>query len=248
MRRRLGAGRDERPDLQLCDPCTDRHLGSHAQSGRRPANGCPAGFGLGRMGRRMVRGPLRPRSHAADRDPVVCGLHVPVRAGPELRTIVRSSGPAGIRFRRRMGRGGGAAGRSDSRRASRESPGNHAGRMGGRMGRGGAAVCPLFLRVSSRDGLACFVHGRAVARTSGFLRAALRGGTEGLSGVESSHRSHRRPAVRARDLPGAAVEGDAPGRADGNRSSGRLLRRHHLAADISAHRAAVCRCSIRRVT
>ena len=48
---------------------------------------------------------------------------------------------------------------------------------------------------------------------------------------------HRRTAVGTRNFPAAIIEGHTARRLPRHRSAGRVLRRHNLASDISAHRA-----------
>ena len=116
------------------------------------------GWFSGHLGR-----PLRPGADAADHDPVVFDLHVPLRLCAEFRAALRLAGAARARLWRRMGRRRRADGRSDPRQIPRPRRRHRADRLGHRLGRLGARLHRA-LRLSARgDRLARAVRDRPVA-------------------------------------------------------------------------------------
>ncbi len=84
--------------------------------------------------------PLWPGADAADHDPVVFDLHLPVRVRPEFRAAVHPARDARVRLWRRVGGGRGADGRGDPRQVPRPRRRPGADRLGRRLGRRGAGL------------------------------------------------------------------------------------------------------------
>src|SRR5580698_2563938 len=134
-----------------------------------------------------------------------------------------------------MGRGRGSVGRNHSRRASRKSPGTHAGGLGSGMGRGRTAVRVVLFVAAESDSLACFIPDWDCTGAAGFLRAAVRAGSTGLFGVTGEDRIGRPAAVILRDFQTTAFIGYVFRGTDGDRGAGRILRGHDVAAHVSSH-------------
>ena len=87
--------------------------------GRADRHRDPADLVVRRLVQRHPRRPLRPGEDAADHDPVVLGLHLPVRLRPEFRAALHPARAARLRLRRRVGGRRGADGRGHPRQVPR---------------------------------------------------------------------------------------------------------------------------------
>ena len=181
-----------RPDRRACADQPEHQPGdSRAGDGRRP------------QAVSQPRRWFRTCADAADRDSVVCSLHVPFRPFPELLAIVCGAGFPGTWIRRRVGGRSCPSGGIDPRGTSRQSTWHYAGRMGCRMGNGDDAICHLLYLPSSGNGMARVIPVRHRAGCSRLLRSTLCGRAAGVPGIKETARGERRPAILLRNLQAA---------------------------------------------
>ena len=103
------------------------------------------------------------------------------------------------------------------------------------MGRRRTPLCRLFFRLHPTDRVAGAVPCGNPACTDGFLRAAVCRGAACLSGIEGEDCGHRRTPVPDGDFPPAFIEGHPDRWFARHRRPGWILRRNHMAPDVSAH-------------